>query len=163
HVEHNVIPGLIAESNRPERGQLLPRGSNGRGHAVPGQVPGRAGLAGRRHRHRRRPGRTRRVPDAGPGRLARGPGPATGGAAGRLGLSAVFAAVAVVSVLAAGSVALIRADEIDEARASGVEETRTGGGGVRSLLHDRRVMILFAATALFHLANAPVMPLVGLY
>src|SRR5205085_4581869 len=27
----------------------------------------------------------------------------------------------------------------------------------------RRVAILFAATALFHLANAPVMPLVGMY
>jgi MFS family permease len=31
------------------------------------------------------------------------------------------------------------------------------------LLRDRRVAILFAAVALFHLANAPVMPLVGLY
>ncbi len=31
------------------------------------------------------------------------------------------------------------------------------------LLRDRRVAIVFAATALFHFANAPVMPLVGLY
>lgn len=31
------------------------------------------------------------------------------------------------------------------------------------LFTDRRVVILFVATALFHLANAPVMPLVALY
>jgi len=30
-------------------------------------------------------------------------------------------------------------------------------------LRDRRVRVLFGATALFHLANAPVMPLVGMY
>jgi MFS family permease len=83
---------------------------------------------------------------------------------GRLGISAVFYAVTVVSVLAAASVFLIRADEVDEERASG----RGDGAGERSigfqeLLRDRRVLILFVATALFHLANAPVMPLVGLY
>jgi len=31
------------------------------------------------------------------------------------------------------------------------------------LLRDRRVVVLFTATALFHLANAPVMPFVGAY
>src|SRR5439155_737304 len=34
---------------------------------------------------------------------------------------------------------------------------------LRELFQDRRVVVLFAATALFHLANAPVMPLVALY
>lgn len=78
----------------------------------------------------------------------------------------VFGAVAVVSILAAASVFVIRSDEIDESRASG---TSTDGDGKRSpigfrrLFADRRIVILFAATALFHLANAPVMPLVALY
>lgn len=83
-----------------------------------------------------------------------------------LSVSAVFCAVTVVSVLAAGSVFLIRPDELDERRASG--GTTNGDGpprpvGLRELFQDRRVVILFAATALFHLANAPVMPLVALY
>jgi MFS family permease len=86
----------------------------------------------------------------------------------RLGLPAIFYAVAIVSVLAAASVLLIRPDEVDESRANGssepspptpVPQSRERGG----LFSDRRVVILFVATALFHLANAPVMPLVGLY
>jgi MFS family permease len=85
---------------------------------------------------------------------------------GWLSLASVFYAVTVVSVLAAGSVFLIRPDELDERRASGV--TTNGDGrahpvGLRELFRDRRVLVLFAATALFHLANAPVMPLVALY
>jgi MFS family permease len=81
-------------------------------------------------------------------------------------LSSVFYAVTAVSVLAAAAVFLIRSDELDERRASGV--TKNGDGrlrpiGLLELLRDRRVVVLFAATALFHLANAPVMPLVALY
>jgi MFS family permease len=61
---------------------------------------------------------------------------------------------------------LIRSDELNERRASGV--TPDGGGRSQparlpELFRDRRVVILFLATALFHLANAPVMPLVALY
>ncbi len=81
-----------------------------------------------------------------------------------LGLPAVFYTVVVVSVLAAGSVSLIRADEVNEERASGADNGNgTEAGRFLELFRDRRVLILFAATALFHLANAPVMPLVGLY
>jgi MFS family permease len=94
-------------------------------------------------------------------------------------VSSVFYAVTAVSVFAAASVFLIRPDELDEkccgvvwrprhnrGRASGV--TRNGDArsrpvGFMELFRDRRVVILFAATALFHLANAPVMPLVALY
>jgi predicted MFS family arabinose efflux permease len=81
-----------------------------------------------------------------------------------LGTVAVFYAVSAVSVLAAASVFLIRGDELDPVRASGASAEK-GDGHVRilELLRDRRVVILFAATALFHLANAPVMPLVGMY
>jgi MFS family permease len=83
-----------------------------------------------------------------------------------LGLTSVFYAVTAVSLLAALSVFFIRADELDEKRASGATTDGEGGSepvGLWQLFHDRRVVILFAATALFHLANAPVMPLVALY
>lgn len=83
-----------------------------------------------------------------------------------LGITSIFYTVFVVSALAAASVFLIRPDELDESRASGI--TRDGDGrvasvGVWELLRERRVAVLFGSTALFHLANAPVMPLVGLY
>jgi len=82
------------------------------------------------------------------------------------GIQSVFYTVAVVSILAACSIFLIRHEEIDDRLASGI--ARNGDGrekpvGFWELLRDRRVAILFAATALFHLANAPVMPLVGMY
>jgi MFS family permease len=82
------------------------------------------------------------------------------------GITSVFYAVFVVSVLAAGSVLLIRTDELDERRASGISGDHDGRDkpvGFWDLMRDRPVAILFAATALFHFANAPVMPLVGLY
>lgn len=76
-----------------------------------------------------------------------------------LGLPAVFYSIAVVSVLAAASVFLIRrADLRDDC---GPASDR--GPTLRALFRDRRVVALFAAVALFHLANAPVMPLVGQY
>jgi MFS family permease len=81
---------------------------------------------------------------------------------GWLGVASVFTTVFVVSALAAGSVFLIRRDELDEGRASGGD----GGAaraGLADLFRDRRVVVLFVATALFHLANAPVMPFVGAY
>jgi MFS family permease len=83
-----------------------------------------------------------------------------------LGNTSIFLAVFIVSLLAVGSVALVRPEEIDEARASGAGGKEYGpakAGRVRALFRDRRIVVLFAATALFHLANAPVMPLVGLY
>ncbi len=74
----------------------------------------------------------------------------------------VFYAVLAVSVLAAASAFLIRGDELSEERVSG---RKKGEKPVRflDLLRDRRVAVLIAATALFHLANAPVMPLVAQY
>jgi MFS family permease len=82
------------------------------------------------------------------------------------GIASVFYAVFVVSVLAAGSVLLIRPHEIDEQRASGIsgdQDRRDKPVGFWDLMRDRPVAVLFGATALFHFANAPVMPLVGLY
>jgi MFS family permease len=101
-----------------------------------------------------------------------------------LPVASIFYAVAAVSVLAATSVFLIRSGEVDEELACGglgsrrEQEKRTKGETpasspflpfsfsalpILTLLRDRRVAILFAAVALFHLANAPVMPLVGMY
>lgn len=86
---------------------------------------------------------------------------------GWLGLNSVFFTVMVVSAFAAGSVFLIRRDEVDEPRASGREDSGAaedgGGSSLLDLLRDRRVVILLGSVALFHLANAPVMPFVGAY
>jgi predicted MFS family arabinose efflux permease len=80
-----------------------------------------------------------------------------------LPVTSIFYAVAVVSVLAAASAFVIRADEVDEELACGGRQKGRPATGFLTLLRDRRVAILFAAVALFHLANAPVMPLVGTY
>ncbi len=58
---------------------------------------------------------------------------------------------------------MIREREIDEVRASGAAGDGQAGAGVRALLGDYRVWVLLLSTALFHLANAPVMPFVGAY
>jgi MFS family permease len=77
-------------------------------------------------------------------------------------VSSIFFAVAVVSVLAAGCGFLIRADELECERATG-RLRPSSHPAIRfwDLLHDRRVATLLAAATLFHLANAPVMPLVA--
>jgi MFS family permease len=77
-------------------------------------------------------------------------------------VTAVFYSVAVVSVLAATCGLIIRPSELDDDRATGLTPRR-GEPTVRflHLLRDRRVVILLGATILFHLANAPVMPLVA--
>ncbi len=80
-------------------------------------------------------------------------------AAAWLGPAAVFYTVAVVSVLAAASAFLIRGLDLKERNPTGARP----GPGPGALFRDRRVVVLFAAVALFHLANAPVMPLVGQY
>ncbi|HTU25892.1 MAG TPA: MFS transporter [Pirellulales bacterium] len=82
---------------------------------------------------------------------------------GWLGVTSIFFAVTAVSLLAAASIYLIREREIDERRASGAADDDRQAAGIRTLLADRRVWVLLASTALFHLANAPVMPFVGAY
>lgn len=80
-----------------------------------------------------------------------------------LGVASVFFAVTIVSVLAAIGVFVIRKDELDEERASGAAVGGGKGAGLGELLRDYRVWVLLASTALFHLANAPVMPFLGAY
>jgi predicted MFS family arabinose efflux permease len=80
-----------------------------------------------------------------------------------LPVTSVFYAVAVVSFLAASSAFLIRERDVDEELACGGHTKGQPTVGFLTLLRDRRIAILFIAVALFHLANAPVMPLVGMY
>jgi MFS family permease len=76
------------------------------------------------------------------------------------GIAAVFYSVAAVSLLASGAAFLIRARDVDAREAAGAPTD--DALSLRALFRDRRVAFLFAAVALFHLANAPVMPLVAL-
>ncbi|HVC96659.1 MAG TPA: MFS transporter [Pirellulales bacterium] len=81
------------------------------------------------------------------------------------GATAIFCAVTLASILAVGAVLLIRPAELDEARAAGLSSQAAEGlapPSLFSLLRDRRVAVLLASTALFHLANAPAMPLVAM-
>jgi MFS family permease len=78
------------------------------------------------------------------------------------GPTAVFLAVLAISFLAAWSVFWIRPDELNQP----LTDHRTNAENVqlvslRTLLREPRVRTLLLSTALFHLANAPVMPLVA--
>src|SRR5262249_40717427 len=79
----------------------------------------------------------------------------------RFSLSSVFFTVAAVSLVAAASVFLIRPEDLHESHVAG--HARRGVDGLGRVLRDRRAVVLLSATAIFHLANAPVMPLVALY
>jgi predicted MFS family arabinose efflux permease len=80
----------------------------------------------------------------------------------RFPVTSVFLAVTAVSVLAAGCVFLIQPGERDENRAPGLARP-SAQPTVRflDLIRDWRVATLLASATLFHLANAPVMPLVA--
>ena len=80
-----------------------------------------------------------------------------------LGVSSVFYSVGASSLLAAGSVFLIRSDDLDEHRATGLTEKEGSAVSWTSLLRERTVLLLFIAIFLFHLANAPILPTVALY
>ena len=79
-----------------------------------------------------------------------------------VGQRAVFLLVPVFAVLAAVAVLSIPAAAIDHAQARGGS---SGGGEQASLwrlLHEHRTLLVFGVCALlFHLANAPLLPLVG--
>jgi MFS family permease len=84
----------------------------------------------------------------------------------RFSINSVFYVVIVVSVLAAVAVLLIRPTEVDTRRAAGLDgdpHAPHQDVPMLQLLRERVILILFISTALFHLANAPVLPLVGLY
>ncbi len=81
----------------------------------------------------------------------------------RFGFAGVFYAVGLTSLLAAGSVLLIRADDLNPNLATGRTDNKKDGVSARSLLGQRPIFLLFVAVALFHLSNAPILPAVALY
>lgn len=80
-----------------------------------------------------------------------------------LGLTSIFYAVGVSSVLAATSVLLIRERDLNQRLATGLTRDDERPVKWRTLLRDRVVLFLFISIFLFHLANAPILPAVALY
>jgi MFS family permease len=80
-----------------------------------------------------------------------------------LGVQSVFYSVGVSSVIAAASVLLIRAGDLDERAASGLAADHDGPMPWSTMLRDRTVLAVLVAIFLFHLANAPILPLTALY
>jgi MFS family permease len=80
-----------------------------------------------------------------------------------LGLNSVFYAVGVCAVFAAASVALIRRRDLDERVATGLMRGEGTKARVADLFRDRRVLFLLLSVFAFHLANAPILPVVALY
>ncbi len=81
----------------------------------------------------------------------------------RFGLSGIFYAVGITSALAAASVLLIRPAELNPYLATGRTDNQKDGVSAMSLLRQRSIAVLFVAVALFHFANAPILPAVALY
>ena len=77
------------------------------------------------------------------------------------GSASIFYSVAIASLVGAFSVYWIRAQELDENVASGNGNQAEAKWSI--LLHDRPVLFLLAAVAVFHLANAPILPVTALY
>jgi MFS family permease len=80
-----------------------------------------------------------------------------------LGLKSVFYSVGIGSVLAAVSVLFIRERDLDEHVATGLTPGTLRQVNWRDLFQDRVVIYLFVSIFLFHLANAPILPVVALY
>jgi MFS family permease len=77
---------------------------------------------------------------------------------------AVFHLVPLFAALTAAAVLAIPARAIDHERARGLGPDRAGAGrpaGWRVLLERRPLLVLAAGAALFHFANAPMLPLLG--
>jgi MFS family permease len=80
-----------------------------------------------------------------------------------VGISSVFYAVGVSSLLGAASVLLIREMDLDERLATGLAANSEIPVPWKDLLRDRSVLGLIVAIFLFHLANAPILPATALY
>jgi MFS family permease len=81
----------------------------------------------------------------------------------RFGLPGVFYAVGAASALAAASMLLVRPGDLDPDLATGRTDNRADGVSAMTLLRQRPIAMLFVAVALFHFANAPILPAVALY
>jgi predicted MFS family arabinose efflux permease len=79
----------------------------------------------------------------------------------QFGSASIFYSVAIASLVGASSVYWIRPQELDDSIAR--SEKKQSKPKWSLLLHDRAVLFLLAAVALFHLANAPILPVTALY
>jgi MFS family permease len=80
-----------------------------------------------------------------------------------LGLNSVFYCVGFCSLVAAASVLLIRKDDLNERLATGLTGEKDTKTNWTSLFRERNVLFLFLSVFAFHLANAPILPMVALY
>jgi MFS family permease len=81
----------------------------------------------------------------------------------KLGITALFYSVGIASCFAAASVFWIDPSDLDPYHATGRTDDRADGIPIRQLLRDRNTLVLFVSVALFHFANAPILPAVALY
>ncbi len=79
----------------------------------------------------------------------------------RFGAGSIFYSVAIVSLVGAASIYWIRYVDLHRERLSGQSDTDKPSW--RTLLQDRAAVLLLLAVALFHLANAPILPVTALY
>jgi MFS family permease len=77
------------------------------------------------------------------------------------GSASIFYSVAIASLVGAFSVYWMRKQELDEDIASGDSKQQTVKWS--AILRDRTVQFLLLAVGLFHLANAPILPVTALY
>jgi MFS family permease len=77
------------------------------------------------------------------------------------GSASIFYSVSIASLVGAFSVYWMRKEELNEEIASGDGNQAKVKWG--TILRDRSVLFLLAAVALFHLANAPILPVTALY
>ncbi len=81
----------------------------------------------------------------------------------KFGITSLFYFVGIASLLAAISVLWIKSDELDPYLATCRVHHQRDGIPIRKLLADRTTLVLFVSVALFHFANAPILPAVALY
>ena len=77
------------------------------------------------------------------------------------GSASIFYAVAIASIAGAFSVYCIQRDELDEGVTTAASKPAEEKWS--EILRDRAVLMLLAAVGLFHLANAPILPVTALY
>jgi MFS family permease len=77
------------------------------------------------------------------------------------GSASIFYSVSIASLVGAFSVYWMRKEELNEEIASG--DGNQSKVKWSTILRDRSVLFLLAAVALFHLANAPILPVTALY
>ncbi len=78
-----------------------------------------------------------------------------------LGPVAVFIIMGLMALLALAAVSTIPSREVDPRLARGLTEGESGAGGWRLLFAQKPLLVLAISVAVFHFANAPMLPLVG--